>query len=238
MFGILLPFNFDSPLRARSYIEFWQRWHISLTKYISEYIYIPLSMKINRLIDCESDFASLMFFLIAPTIFTFIIIGIWHGANWNFIIFGISCGFFICLNHLYRFFKKKYQLNFWLPNLTITFSVIVFNFTLFRVDSLKSFYKILAGFINLSCPNLCSEIVIKNNFEAITLCILFLVSYVLIMYLPSSKSIYLQKRPVSNKFHTYFMREDNEVIGFILGFLFVSSVLGINEISPFLYFQF
>src|SRR5262245_31404031 len=98
MFGISLPPNFDSPLKARNIIEFWTRWHMTLTRFVTAYIYNPIVVRMTRRRARKglplpkrgampaSAFASLVAF---PTILSMLIIGIWHGAGWQFAIFGL-----------------------------------------------------------------------------------------------------------------------------------------------------
>lgn len=81
MFNIYLPNNFDSPYRATSISDFWRKWHISLTNFLTEYVYIPLGG--NRKGRARTYFNILIVFLVS---------GIWHGANWTFIVWGIIYG--------------------------------------------------------------------------------------------------------------------------------------------------
>jgi alginate O-acetyltransferase complex protein AlgI len=91
LFGIQLPANFNSPYRATSMIEFWRRWHMTLSKFLREYIYIPLGG--NR---------KGVFIRYTNLLITMLIGGLWHGAGWNFIIWGAIHGFCLIINHLFR----------------------------------------------------------------------------------------------------------------------------------------
>jgi alginate O-acetyltransferase complex protein AlgI len=96
MLGIELPINFDSPYKALSIRDFWKRWHISLTKFLTKYIYIPLGgSKKGRLIT----YLNIMI--------VFLISGIWHGANWTFILWGILHGILLCLDRAMEDIEKK-----------------------------------------------------------------------------------------------------------------------------------
>lgn len=81
MFNIILPMNFDSPYKADNIIEFWKRWHMTLTRFFSKYVYIPLGG--NRGGEARTYFNIFIVFLVS---------GLWHGANWTFIIWGICHG--------------------------------------------------------------------------------------------------------------------------------------------------
>lgn len=89
MFNIYLPNNFDSPYRATSISDFWRKWHISLTNFLTDYVYIPLGG--NRKGRARTYFNILIVFLVS---------GIWHGANWTFIVWGIIYGMLMVVEKL------------------------------------------------------------------------------------------------------------------------------------------
>lgn len=93
LFGITLPINFKSPYKATSIIGFWQRWHVSLTDFINAYLYMPLI----RLKDHFSFYYSLVVTLIVMSI-----VGLWHGASWTFVCWGMLHGVALGINHLWR----------------------------------------------------------------------------------------------------------------------------------------
>ena len=85
-FGIWLPFNFNSPFKATSMIDFWQRWHMSLTKYINEYLYTPITLRLMRIGIGKTLVIETIYSLVMPTILVMLIVGLWHGANWTFMV--------------------------------------------------------------------------------------------------------------------------------------------------------
>jgi len=89
MFGILLPINFFSPYKARNISEFWRRWHMTLGAFLREHIYIPLG-------GSRSGYGVQMFALLA----TMVIGGVWHGAGWNFLLWGVMHGVGLVVVHL------------------------------------------------------------------------------------------------------------------------------------------
>jgi len=91
LFGIRLPVNFRSPYQATSIIEFWRRWHITLSRFLREYLYIPLGG--NRLGERRRYLNLLVTMLLG---------GLWHGAGWNFLIWGGLHGIYLSINHLWR----------------------------------------------------------------------------------------------------------------------------------------
>ncbi|HEY7579848.1 MAG TPA: MBOAT family O-acyltransferase [Acetobacteraceae bacterium] len=114
MFGIRLPQNFDSPYKARNIIEFWSRWHMTLTRFLTAYIYNPISLNLNRARlrkgkpvlrrgrTSPGAFAGLV---AMPMIVTMFLAGLWHGAGWQFIVFGLLHGFYLTVNHAWRTLK-------------------------------------------------------------------------------------------------------------------------------------
>ncbi len=116
MFGILFPVNFNSPYKSRSVIDFWQRWHMTLTRYLTLYLYNPVALRITRRRVARglgvsrrdmrhvSGFASI---IVVPTFFTIVLAGIWHGAGLQFLIFGLLHACYLSINHAWRVFGAK-----------------------------------------------------------------------------------------------------------------------------------
>ncbi len=111
LFGIKLPLNFNSPYKSSSVIEFWQRWHMTLTRYLTLLLYNPMSLWIARrrkeqglptgrqAASTVAGFASMIAF---PTLITMFLAGIWHGAGMQFIVYGLIFGLYLCVNHAWR----------------------------------------------------------------------------------------------------------------------------------------
>ena len=95
MFNILLPQNFNSPLKSTSIINFWQRWHMTLTSFLTNYLYTPWVKSLKEITFIKS---MLILFIV------FILAGFWHGPSWNFIFFGMFHGIGLIINHVYRQF--------------------------------------------------------------------------------------------------------------------------------------
>ena len=116
MFNVKFPANFDSPYKSKSIIDFWQRWHISLTRYLTLYLYNPVSLWIMRqraakgmplLKAEETTLEGFLVMLALPTLYTMILAGVWHGAGLQFFIFGLLHGVYLCVNHAWRMFGPK-----------------------------------------------------------------------------------------------------------------------------------
>ena len=95
LFGIQLPFNFNSPYKARSIIEFWRRWHMTLSRFLKDYLYIALGG--NRH-GRGRRYRNLLL--------TMILGGLWHGANWTFVAWGVLHGAYLVFNHFWRFLLR------------------------------------------------------------------------------------------------------------------------------------
>jgi D-alanyl-lipoteichoic acid acyltransferase DltB (MBOAT superfamily) len=163
MFGISLPFNFFSPLKAHNMIEFWRRWHISLTREINNLIYNPVSMSSTRyVINKRMGKLSSYFVAVAlPTLFIWLIVGTWHGAGWTFILMGLAFGFCIAVNHFAKQFvysRKKnafVQLLLKVPNpfwVFCNFIAYLLIMVLFRSESMDTAKFIYSAMFDFDAP--------------------------------------------------------------------------------------
>ena len=122
MFNIDIPQNFDSPYLSTSIVEFWDRWHMTLTRFLRNYVYFPLGG--NRKGKLRTYLNIMIVFLIS---------GLWHGANWTFVIWGALHGLFSVLN---RLFKKQWEKLHIVTRWTLNFVLINALWVLFRSESL------------------------------------------------------------------------------------------------------
>jgi len=116
MVSIRFPLNFASPYKAANIIEFWARWHMTLTRYVTLYLYNPMSLWVNRRRLAKGKkvsrkgsatlegFSSMVAF---PTLASMLIIGVWHGAGTQFLLFGLFHGVYLTVNHAWRIFRRK-----------------------------------------------------------------------------------------------------------------------------------
>jgi alginate O-acetyltransferase complex protein AlgI len=142
MLNVRLPFNFDSPYKSRSIIEFWRRWHISLSTFLRDYLYIPLGGnrhgKARRYLNI---------FL------TMFLGGLWHGAGWTFIVWGALHGSFLVINHAWRSaidgagFKQSrwYGLLCW----TVTFLAVLLAWIFFRAQSVTGALNLIMAMLGM-----------------------------------------------------------------------------------------
>ena len=137
--GIKIPINFNSPYKSKSIVEFWQRWHISLTNFITTYLYTPIVRSFAKL-----NFHKAML----ATLITMLIVGIWHGSSWGFLIFGALHGLGMVINH---YWQKKIKIK--LPNFLAWFLTIIylnFVFVFFRADSFLDAIQVLTSMFSLN----------------------------------------------------------------------------------------
>jgi alginate O-acetyltransferase complex protein AlgI len=114
MLGVEIPRNFDAPLRSKSIIEFWQRWHITLTNFITTYLYTPILRSFKRVSLFNASLATFLAMTIA---------GLWHGPSWNFVLFGALHGLGLGVNQYWR--KKKMPKLSAFPSWLATFLLVI-----------------------------------------------------------------------------------------------------------------
>jgi len=109
MFGVILPMNFYSPLRASNMAEVWRRWHMTLSRFVQSYIFQPISIPLARWSaeHIRSNFGFLFVSTLVPTFLAMVIIGAWHGAAWNFVVFGAMHGIYIAVYDAWHALTKK-----------------------------------------------------------------------------------------------------------------------------------
>ncbi len=109
MFGVKLPLNFHSPLRAASIIDYWRRWHMTLQRFLLAYVYQPIALPLNRW-SAGRGFTGWSAFAAGvglPTFITFVLIGVWHGAGWTFVVFGVMHAVYVLVNEAWRERRKQ-----------------------------------------------------------------------------------------------------------------------------------
>ncbi|UAJ11547.1 MBOAT family O-acyltransferase [Glacieibacterium megasporae] len=109
MFGVKLPLNFHSPLRAASIIDYWRRWHMTLQRFLLAYVYQPIALPMNRwaLARGLTGWSAFIACVAVPTLFTFLLSGLWHGAGWTFIMFGLMHAIYVLVNEIWRERRKQ-----------------------------------------------------------------------------------------------------------------------------------
>jgi alginate O-acetyltransferase complex protein AlgI len=164
LFGINLPYNFNSPYKAVNVIDFWQRWHMTLTHFLTNYIYNPIELYLarRRILKGKStvrpgkvDVPAFLVLVAVPTLVTMLAAGIWHRIGWTFICFGLLHGIYITFNHASHILRRKGYLPRDWPrpvNCFLTFLAVVVSFIFFRAADLSSVNIFLQGLVNWHGP--------------------------------------------------------------------------------------
>jgi alginate O-acetyltransferase complex protein AlgI len=152
IFGIILPLNFNSPYKATSIIDFWRRWHMTLTRFLRDYLYIPLGGSRR---GTPRQFLNLFI--------TMLLCGLWHGAGFTFVIWGALHGLYLIVNHLWRRIVQTCGLTTlsssflwtWTARL-VTFVAVVIGWVIFRAETLSAamqLLKAMAGYNGVVISN-------------------------------------------------------------------------------------
>ncbi|MBP2660156.1 MAG: rane-bound O-acyltransferase family protein [Firmicutes bacterium] len=149
MFNLTLPINFNSPYKSTSIIEFWSRWHITLSSFLKNYLYIPLGG--NRHGELKK---------MRNLLFTMLLGGLWHGAGWTFVIWGGLHGIYLIINHQWR------KCGIILPKLInrmLTFVAVVVAWVFFRAESVQDAIAIISAMGNIETITLQGLDFVKQN---------------------------------------------------------------------------
>ena len=143
MFGIRLPLNFFSPYKAESIVDFWRRWHMTLSRFLRDYLYIPLG---GGRRGGVRRYVNLMIVMLLG--------GLWHGAGWTFVVWGGLHGAYLVINHLWRALRRwvwpNAPENTWWGRGTarmLTFLAVVVGWVFFRAESVGAAMSVLEGMI-------------------------------------------------------------------------------------------
>lgn len=163
MFGFRLPLNFNSPYKAVNVIDYWGGWHMTLTRFLTRYLYNPIALSMSRRrvkqgkslikrgVGSLGAFANLV---AIPMIITMFIAGFWHGAGWQYIVFGVLHGVYLSINHGWHMIRKRLghdlkQSHWWAQRLgqLITFIGVVIALVFFRAPNVSTANALLASMV-------------------------------------------------------------------------------------------
>lgn len=229
MFNIRLPINFNSPYKAKDIQDFWRRWHITLSRFLRDYIYIPLGgNKVGRYHNYGNLFT------------VFLIGGLWHGASWMFVIWGALHGVAIVIHRIW----KDLGLRMWgWMGWFITFNFVNVAWVFFRAKDFASVEKVLGGMLGMNkiiLPEiLAKKLAFLNSFH---------VQFISTGWLPNSGlSVNSLLTIMGLTVLTIMMQNSNQwqkkltiTIGYQLftAIVLMLALLSLSNISQFLYFQF
>jgi alginate O-acetyltransferase complex protein AlgI len=225
-FGIFFPRNFQWPYYSRSITEFWRRWHITLSLWFKDYVYIPLG-------GSKKGFGSTAINLLI----VFILCGLWHGANLTFVLWGLYHGLFLSIEKLLNRFSDK----FYLPNFmkhTYVLLVISIGWVLFRSKNLAEAILYIKSMFDIT--KIFNIIYPVDKYIRLDYLIAFL--FAIFISTPIFYNILIKyiKWPVDNNDVNYLFKNNSFLINVIYYLLFIMCVFNIvaEKYKPFIYFRF
>jgi len=238
LFGFKLPINFLSPYKADSIIEFWRRWHITLSNFLRDYLYIPLGG--NR----HGSFARYRNLFL-----TMLLAGLWHGAAWTFVLWGMLHGLLLLINHAYRKWLPTMHIALKPLSILMTFVLVTLAWVLFRssdVHSALHFYQAMFNFSSFApfqiigthdLPILLESIVAA---QAHTAWIWIIIGFTVVMFLPNTASLlkYDATPNLTYQLSTSFTTQIG--LGLLSGICFWLALkwIAVRPATEFLYFNF
>ncbi len=213
MFGFNFKENFNYPLISSSITEFWRRWHMSLSSFFKDYVYIPLGGNRGSIIKH-----------IRNIFVVWLLTGFWHGADWNFIIWGLYFFIFLILE---KFLLKKYLKGGVFSHL-YTFIIVLISFVIFSISDLQSLLTFLKGLTGIGAKPINFESIyyLKNNIVVI------LIALVGMGPLLKNCINKLKKGKLNN-----LLVWTNLIYIFIIFFLSIARIIS-SSFNPFIYFRF
>jgi len=217
IFNIRLPINFNSPYRSSNLRDFWYRWHITLSRFLREYLYIPLGG--NRVPEAR---------VFANLLVTFLLGGLWHGAGWTFVCWGALHGLGLCCLRLWnRTGLRLPPVVAWM----ITFLFVVVTWVFFRANSVADALDFLRAMAGLSAPVGTSGTVdIRDTVATLAgsqaSALLSLIAGTAIVFQRKNSNTYVQELSPSWVFAAGTAAA------------LVAAVLQLSDVAPFLYFNF
>ena len=234
LFGIKLPLNFDSPYKATSVVDFWRRWHKTLSRFLRDYLYFPLGGnrkgRVRRYVNLMT---------------TMLLGGLWHGAGWNFVLWGFVHGALLCVNHAWEQVRRKLG---WEPRAAtrwgrvlacgLTFLAVAIAWVPFRAKTWAGSEAVLSALVGHTPLSGGAP---KGAWP-------WLIGLSLIVFLaPNTQQIFAAHEPAldadadpaAGAWSLYrFSWTPSPRWAFVVALLTVASILGVSRASEFLYYQF
>ena len=257
LFNIKLPFNFTSPYKSKNIVIFWRNWNITLSSFFRDYLFFPIKYFFLRFFYNKNFFLFKTELLSSyfPILFTFGAIGIWHGAGWNFVIFGLLHGLGIIYVEILSKIKCFQKINFKFLSIIFTFLFVSLCLVLFRLESLSgamNLYNSLIGINGISFSTRFDFLsIFFNNLKFISfdsffpnsliskstseVALILIISSFVCFCMQNVKEIFYQKRKIGKiiiRWMPNFYWMMFCVILFIVGFLYI------NNTIQFIYFAF
>jgi len=217
MFGFNLPENFSNPYTSKSITEFWKRWHMTLGNWMKNYLYIPLG---GNKVSVKRLYCNLWL--------VFVLSGVWHGASWTFVLWGVYYGCWLILERMFllQFFKKL-----GIASWPITFFIVVIGWVFFRANSVEQSFSFI-GRMFAWHPTTISHVFLSNKTYAIFLVSLLFSFFVLLPFGKKCQKFLFNTNERSLPMHLVMIT--------MALFLFTLSLASItsSDFNPFIYFRF
>lgn len=225
LFGVKLPINFLSPYQATSIIDFWRRWHITLSTFLRDYLYIPLGGNRNGKIR---KYTNLML--------TMLLGGLWHGAGWGFIIWGGLHGLYLIINHIGRYLNvgQKMPSSF---NMVLTTFFVLLAWVFFRAENLTSAVNMLSSMFGQTTKQFDSSIKLVSQFDYL----IVFIGFIWVWWVPNLCSVFNYKGTntsnveLANKVIPWLQETKGAVI---FGTILALTLTFMPEPTVFIYFNF
>ena len=226
MFNILLPINFNSPYKSTNIQEFWQKWHMTLGRFLANYLYIPLGG--NR----KGEKRTLLNLLIV-----FLVSGIWHGAGWNFIIWGMLHGMCILIHRVWKNSKRKMNK---FVGWFITMNLVNIFWIFFRAKDLASAFKVIKGMFDINgflyiLKNPFKILIETEKYRNLVAQLNYFGTKELFLYLILSIFIVFLLKNSIQKLRNF---KENKKNIFEMIFYLIFGIISLSQMSTFLYFNF
>lgn len=248
MFGVVFPYNFNSPYKATSVIDFWRRWHMTLSRFLRDYVYIPLGGGRH---GAARRYTNLMA--------TMLIGGIWHGAGWTFLLWGFLHGVFLLVNHAWRELAGTRQQSHPTSGLGsavcwfATMLAVFVSWVPFAAPNFASAKAVLMGMVGvqgfIASGAVESVFLTLNGGILSALRIIFVdcysytltfVAIIIVMVAPNSQDIVDSSADdwVSINYGNWLFYQRGIIAGGVAGVMFVAAVALLADVKEFIYFQF
>lgn len=247
MLGIRLPVNFNSPYKAVSIVDFWRRWHITLSRFLRDYLYIALGG------SRRGSFRRYLNLLITMTLG-----GLWHGASWTFAVWGAAHGFALIITHAWDAIKKRFSFS-GLPKpfaITTTLLLVVFLWVPFRADGFECMWRLwqgMTGHFGLGLPHfnilqgMANKLGLKQTIVPFSVIDLITVAGAIFLacFAPNTQEIMARYRPGLDSPGYHAIPKSNRfsikirmLVAVVFGILLGIAVGFISPQSEFIYFRF
>ena len=215
MFNIVIPQNFDSPYKARNFQDYWRRWHMTLSRFLSNYIFRSVY---KRDVKWRNYYIA--------TMVTFFVSGFWHGAGWTFVVWGLVNGIFVCTASWMK--RKNLKFPFWLA-FPLTALGVVLARVLFVSNTFSDAWHVYRGLVNVSSLGADFSTMLSSVGHFISIHkssgLRLVIGIIICWFLPSSKKM-------TEKFKA------NIWTAIYAGILMLLCITQMNKVVQFLYFQF